>query len=102
MIVPSTVLIWPTYFFASKYEITVGSLGRSHLEGGGGGLTVNVNVVVRVNPPPVPVTVIVYEPVGVDGDVLMVKVLGNVGLPEVGLKIEVDPEGRPDAERLTT
>jgi len=63
--------------------------------------TLSVNVVVRVTPPPVPVTVIVYEPVGVDDDVLTVNVLVNVGLPEDGLKEAEAPEGSPDAERLT-
>jgi len=60
-----------------------------------------VNVVVRVDPPPEPVTVIVYEPVGVDDDVLTVNVLVNVGLPEDGLNDAEAPEGSPDAERLT-
>jgi len=62
-------------------------------------LTVNVNVVVRANPPPVPVTVIVYEPVGVDDEVLMVHVLVKVGLPDPGLN-DVE-KGRPGTERLT-
>jgi len=42
--------------------------------------TVNVNWVVCVLPPPVPVTVIVYGPVGVEDNVLIVKVLVKVGL----------------------
>jgi len=57
--------------------------------------------VVRVSPPPVPVTVIVYGPVGVEEEVVIVHVLVNVGFQEAGLKDAEAPEGSPDAERLT-
>jgi hypothetical protein len=49
---------------------------------------------VEVCPPPEPVTVTVTEPVGVDDEVLIVKVLEKVGLPDEGLKLQEAPEGR--------
>ena len=68
---------------------------------GGGAFTVKVKDVVRVNPPPEPVTLIVYKPVGVEEEVVMVSWLVNVGFPEAGLKEGDTPEGNPDAERPT-
>jgi len=65
-------------------------------------VTVSVNWVVCVFPPPVPVTVMVDEPVGVEDEVLTVKVLVKVGLPDAGLKLHDAPEGRPLVQdRLT-
>ena len=64
-------------------------------------MTAKVNVVVRVKPPPVEATVIVYEPVGVDDDVLTVNVLVNVGVPEEGLNDAEAPDGSPDTDRVT-
>jgi len=66
---------------------------------GGAGVTFKLNAVVRVKPPPVPVTVILYEPLGVDDEVLMLHVLVNVGLPEAGVNEAEAPEGRPDTDR---
>jgi len=57
--------------------------------------------VVSDRSPRVPVTVIVYEPAGVDDEVLMVHVLVKVELPEEGLKEAEAPDGRPDAESVT-
>jgi hypothetical protein len=45
--------------------------------------------------------VIVYVPVGVEGEVVMVNVLVNVGKLEDGLKLYEAPLGKPEAERLT-
>jgi len=39
--------------------------------------------------------VIVYVPVGVELDVLIVRVLENVGLPDAGLKPQDAPVGKP-------
>lgn len=62
---------------------------------GGGALTINVNCVVLVSPPPVPVTVIMGDPVGVEDEVVIVKVLEKVGFPENGLNEQEAPEGTP-------
>lgn len=59
------------------------------------GFTVKVNDVDLVRPPPVPTTAIVEEPVGVDEEVVMVRVLLNVGLPFAGLKPHEAPVGSP-------
>ena len=64
-------------------------------------MIVNVNSVVWLLPPPAPVTVITYEPPGVEEDVVIVKVLVNVGSPEGGLKDADDPEGRLDTDKAT-
>jgi len=71
------------------------------LGGSGGALTTSVNVVIDVVAAPVPVTVIEYEPVGVEADVRIVKMLVNGGLPEEGLKVGFAPEGRSEMDRLT-
>jgi hypothetical protein len=64
-----------------------------------------VYVVDFETPPPAPVIVIVYVPVGVVDDVVMVIVLETVvelGLivTELGLKLADAPDGRPEAEKL--
>jgi hypothetical protein len=46
--------------------------------------------------------VIVYTPVGVDDVVLTVKVLENVGLPELGLKPHDANMGRPSVQDKST
>ena len=46
--------------------------------------TVRLKLVVLVTPPPVPVTVMVYDPVGVEDVVLIVSVVVQVGLHDVG------------------
>src|SRR5437016_6398203 len=64
--------------------------------------TVNKNRVKRVSPPPVPTNVIVNDPAGVAEDAVTVSVLVKLGWPDVGLKEQVVPEGRPLVhERLT-
>jgi hypothetical protein len=72
------------------------------------GLTVRVNRVVWVIPAPVPVTVIVNEPVGVEDNVLMARVLENVGeAVQMGAPLqpplkEADaPDGSPLTESVT-
>jgi hypothetical protein len=52
-------------------------------------------------PPPVPVIVTTDDPVGVVGAVTMVSVDVKLGLPDEGSKLEVAPDGRPEADRLT-
>jgi hypothetical protein len=57
---------------------------------------------VPVCPPPVPATVTVEEPVGAEDEVLIVRVLEKVGFPEIGLKLQEAPEGRPLAQDKPT
>ena len=63
--------------------------------------TVSVNKVVLVSPSPVLVTVMVYVPVGVVPEVVMVRVELLVGFTDEGENEAVAPEGRPEAERET-
>ncbi len=64
-------------------------------------VTVRLKVVVLVTPPPVPVTVIGNVPVGVEREVVMVKVVEHVGLQLVGENEAVAPVGSPETEKLT-
>ncbi|MGH9762691.1 MAG: hypothetical protein ACREAC_17860 [Blastocatellia bacterium] len=66
----------------------------------GGAVTVKATEVVWVTPPPVAVTVTVEVPTGVDGPAVTVMVADpDPGAPiDVGLKVAVAPEGKPDAE----
>ena len=60
-----------------------------------------MNCVVCVFPPLVAVTVILKEPLGVEYEVLMVKVLAKVGPLDWGLKLHDAPTGRPLHDKLT-
>ena len=66
-----------------------------------GAVTVKLKVVVRVTPPPIPVTVMVEVPAGVVEDVLMVRVVEQVGVHDVEENEGVAPEGNPDWEKAT-
>jgi hypothetical protein len=69
---------------------------------GGGvveGTTVKIKLVVLESGEPV--TVIVELPVGVEAVVLIVTVVEQVGLQDVGEKLAVAPEGSPEAEYET-
>jgi hypothetical protein len=68
---------------------------------GDGGFTVKVNVVVWDREPATPVTVIVDDPVGVDAEVVRVKVDEHVGLHDPGENAAVAPVGRPEAANDT-
>jgi len=57
---------------------------------------------VFVNPPPVPVRVIVWFPVGVDAAAEIVKAAVNVGFPEATSKTADAPDGRSEADKVTT
>jgi hypothetical protein len=76
-------------------------LGDAETEklGTGAGLTVRENAVVLVKLPEVPVTVTVTVPVVAVLLAVNVKVLEVVVL--VGLKLDVTPLGRPEADKLT-
>ena len=64
-----------------------------------GAVTTRVNVVVL--PSGLPVTVIVEVPAGVEVVVAIVRMLVQVGLQAVGLKVAVAPVGSPEAARET-
>src|SRR5213080_4657166 len=64
-------------------------------------VTVRVKVVVLCTPPPSPVTVMVEEPMGVEAEVVRVRVVEQVGVQEMAEKEAVAPLGRPAAEKET-
>ena len=64
-----------------------------------GSETTRVNDVVL--PSGLPVTVIGKVPVGVEAEVLIVRVVEQVGLHEPGLNPAEAPAGRPEAEKKT-
>ena len=64
-------------------------------------LTTKVTVVLWTIVPLVPVTVIVELPGGVDVDVVTVIVELPEPFTEVGLKLALAPDGRPDALNVT-
>src|SRR5881409_654285 len=66
-----------------------------------GAATVKLKLVVWVTPPPVPVTVMVEVPVGVVEDVLMVKLVEQVGEHAVEENNALAPVGNPEAEKDT-
>ena len=64
----------------------------------GAAVTVRVNVVVRVSEPAVPVTVTGYAQAGVDGSVVMARLVVQVGIHDIGTYVADVPIGRPDVE----
>src|SRR2546425_1228227 len=66
-------------------------------------ITNNWSCVVCVRPPPVPVTVMVYDPVGVLDEVLMVRVAVKVGEPvSDGVNAHEAPVGSPEVHETVT
>ena len=66
-----------------------------------GAATVKLKLVVLVTTPPLPVTVRVEVPVGVVEDVLIVKVVEQVGEHAVEENNALAPVGNPEAEKDT-
>jgi hypothetical protein len=65
-------------------------------------LTLRVKAVVFVTPPPVEVTVTEKSPAGVDPLVAIVRTVEQEGLQDAVEKEAVAPEGRPEAEKVTS
>ena len=65
-----------------------------------GGVTVKKIVVVSLMVPEVPVTTIECVPVAVDDPTVIVMIEVPAALIVAGLKLTVNPVGRPDADRL--
>jgi hypothetical protein len=69
--------------------------------GGAAAVTVKVKVVVWLTEPAVPVTVMIELPGGVEGVVLIVNMVLQVGEQLVGINEAVTPAGRPEALNVT-
>ena len=63
--------------------------------------TTNITNAEWIFPPPLPVIVKLYEPAGVDEEVVIVRFELPDGVTDPGLKLALHPLGSPDTLRLT-